>query len=97
MHLCANAVELVFDKELIRHRAFDVCEIRCRRREHELQRMKEAHLDIVQSAIARAHRCFAEIAAQHVRHRDLRERLLECAGNRVFYQTFAQTDAQIAG
>ena len=59
--------------------------------------MKQAHLDIVQSAIARAHRCFAEITAQHVRHRDLRERLLECAGDRVFYQTFAQTDAQIAG
>ena len=70
MRLRANAVELVFYKELARHRAFNISEVRGRRRQHKFQRMKQAHLDSLQGAGARAHRGLADISAQHVGHRN---------------------------
>ena len=69
MSLRANAVELVFDKEFAGHGAGDISEISSRRRQHRLQWMKQAHLDAVQGTGARAHRCFADVAAQHIGHR----------------------------
>ena len=40
-----------------------------------------------------AHRRFADIAAQHIGHRDFGQRLFEGARNRIFDQTLAQTDS----
>ena len=89
MRLRANAIEFIFDKELARHRAFDVRQVRGRRCQHELQWMKQAHFDITQSARPRAQSGFADVAAQHVRHRHVGQRLFEGARDRIFDQTFA--------
>jgi len=96
MRLAANAVEFVFDEEFLRHCARDVREIRCGRGQHELQRMKEAHLDGAQDAGAGAHRRLADVATKHVGHRNISQWLLERAGDSVLDQAFAQTDAQIS-
>src|SRR6185295_13625825 len=63
MGLPANAVELVFHEKIVGHGPLNVGQIRRRRRQHELERMEKAHLDLMKPACARAHGCFANVVA----------------------------------
>ncbi len=96
MGLRPNAVEFVFDKEFTGHGAGDILEIRRGRGEHRFQRMKQTHLHILQIAGARADGGLSDIAAQHIRQRNFSQRFFEGAGDCIFDQSFAQTDAQIS-
>jgi hypothetical protein len=64
-----------------------------RRGEHELERMKQTHLDVMKFAVTRTHRRFADVADQHVCLRYFRKRTREAACHGIFNQAFFETDA----
>src|SRR5215471_14971408 len=57
--------------------------------------MKQAHFNRLQRPGPRVHRGLADVAAQHIGHRYIRERLPEGPRNCVFNQAFAQSNPQI--
>jgi len=97
MRLRANAVKFVFNKELGRHSAGDVCKIGCGRGQHEFDRVKQAHAYVGQIVRPRAHGRFANVTKQHINLRHAREWLGESARDRVLDQTLPQSNSQITG
>ena len=65
--------------------------------EHEVDGMKEPQTGLVESVSGGEAQGFANVAQQHVGALDPVERSFECAGDRLFDETFFQADAQISG
>ena len=86
--LRANAVKFILHKELIRHGARDVREVGSRSCQHEFDRVKQAHVDILQIVSSGSHCCFSEIAKQHIHPGHGRERTLKGAGDSILDKSF---------
>src|SRR4030095_11290135 len=95
MCLCANAVKFILHKELIRHGARDVRKIGGRSCQHELDGMKQAHVDVREIVSPRAHSCFSEIAKEHIHTGDGCKWTFKGAGNSILDQSLSKTNSQI--
>src|SRR5882724_1348108 len=95
--LRADTIKFVFNKELCRHGACYICKIGCRRGQHELDWVKQAHVNVSKFVGPGADAGFSDVAQKHVDLRHALERLRESASYSVLDQTLPQPNTQITG
>ena len=97
VHLRAHAVVLVLDDVRRRKALRHLREVEHRRREHHPDRAEMRERRLVERAVFRAQRRLADVAGEHVRAGDRLALTLERVRDGVHEQSFAQTDARLAG
>ena len=96
MHLRADAVVFVLDDVRRREPLLDLRELQDGRGEHHADRQEMGERRLSERPVLRAQSSLADVAGQHVRAPDLFAIAFEGARDRLFEETFAQSDPGLA-